>query len=436
MKKINKWQVAAVAILAIIVVARIKLGRPLGPVALEAYRDRDVLLALYQGAAINILLAVLGFLPLAVSVWLVWWVSASRRMSTRWQTCFSGKAYRLRERWSAPVAFLCGFVLFKRQSLVGLAFMIVGLAFFWAIGPGKVVYKGWLCDQQRKRGKIMRQRRRWMPTIDTQSPEFEKWATRIWVIAVVALVITGCWYGGKAYVGYRQQQQPPPAQQAAVPEAKQTAEVPGPVQPFAPAEIPVVDSRDLRTVLARNEAMQLAQVTQEGGPVDLREQVGDQSSVQDDQSTSSTDGGVQDLRKFVHGKADKGGNGSKKATSQSKKSTDWTPLVVVLLIIAVLAILCFVKKTKDGARTIATVLIGFVAGYGLIWLIFGPGKLALIVGLIGAFIFYRLHQGLDLPDVIGGAGRVVRRFKHARESGQNTDHQPPLSTGGTTGGDS
>src|SRR3989338_7693422 len=101
--KIKKWQIALVAIVAILVVARIKLGRPLGPVVLEACRNRDVLLALYQGAAINTLLAVLGFLPLAVSVWLV---GASRRMSTRWQTCFSGKAYRLRECWSAPVALL------------------------------------------------------------------------------------------------------------------------------------------------------------------------------------------------------------------------------------------------------------------------------------------------------------------------------------------
>lgn len=148
MKKVKRWQVVAVAIVAIIVVARIKVGQPLGLVALEAYQNRHVLLTLYQGAVINTILAVLGFLPLAVSVW---WVNISPRMSTRWETCFSGKAYRLREYWSVPAALFCGFVLFIRHSLVGLVFMLVGLTFFWAIGPGKVMLRAGCVTSKRRR---------------------------------------------------------------------------------------------------------------------------------------------------------------------------------------------------------------------------------------------------------------------------------------------
>lgn len=303
----------------------------------------------------------------------------------------------------------------------------------------------------------MQQKRRWGFRIDTQSPGFEKWVTRIWVIAVLVLVATGCWYGRKAYVGYHQQQQAaaPEAQQAAAPEAQQ-------VEALPEIEIPEIEPGNMRSVIAHNQAVRVAESLQRGGPGNMRKQLAEGSAIDSQQDVTQSGGvNMREVLKSQKGSVAQDGKLDGQTKDTEKKSPgeiakEVASIVGVLFVFAGLILLCLREDTREWARPVTVFVSGFVGGYlffiHCIWMSIKPGIVfGLMVGI--AFLWFycgwgqpaetRRRGGENFIDGVKGQGnRLAERFNRWREGragGQNQNQprppQPPLVPDGDQGGD-
>lgn len=147
MKRIKKWHVAVMAIVAVLVAGRIVAGKPLPEAILEAVKNINFLAllgVLMRVSTIDFAIVLAGLLPAMMVL-----AYQAESQTINWQTRMGNLRWRQVQRWQkkcrdkycAPVFAVALGILALRQDVVCLGLLMVGAFLVWGIDTGKIKMK-------------------------------------------------------------------------------------------------------------------------------------------------------------------------------------------------------------------------------------------------------------------------------------------------------